>query len=95
MMPAQAGTAARPRHQLFTWRGVTPASRAKASWETLVRASAWRHHRTEFHQGDAFGRFGRRQHRVCAVQRRGPPQKARISGDFWRFLWLWRGREAR
>jgi hypothetical protein len=30
MTAARAGMAARPRHQLFTWRGVTPASRAKA-----------------------------------------------------------------
>ena len=32
------GTVARPRHQLFTWRGVTPASRAKAAWATPARA---------------------------------------------------------
>ena len=38
MTAAQAGTAARPRHHLFTWRGVTPASRAKAAWEKPARA---------------------------------------------------------
>ena len=36
---AQAGTTAHPRARLLTWRAVMPASRAKAAWLRLARAS--------------------------------------------------------
>ena len=34
---AQSGVAACPRHQLLTWRAVTPAMREKPAWLTPAR----------------------------------------------------------